>query len=420
MAQALLEYLSKPDAAWVVYVATGALAYLECAAFVGLVAPGESFVSLAGFLASRGQVSLSALFPIVIVSAILGDLTGYLLGRRYGEDFLAASHRFLRVPPELIESAHAFFRRYGGRTMLVARFVGFLRSIAPFLAGSARSSLVEFLAFDAIGATAWATTFLLLGYFLGEAYRTVEAYLGRAGLILALVALAVWLAVTLVRKYRVDFAVVRLLLRREALFVAWFLAGAILLVALVDEAVGPRLVTVERAVLFAIHALSSPALDVACVWLTTLGSGYAVVAVVLVAFVALGRRRWPVAYLFAGAVMSGMALGFSLSYLVQRPRPDLWPHLVDVRTFSFPSNHTTAAAVTYWFLAWVVAREARGAAKWWAVPLAVVPAVVAFTRLYLGVHWVTDVLGGFALSVAVLGPWIYLYERDREGRGQDA
>lgn len=412
----LLGYLASADAAWLIYAATALLAYLECAAFVGLVAPGESFVSLAGFLASRGQVKLAVLFPIVIVSAILGDITGYLLGRKYGEGFFASSHRVLKVPPELIESAHDFFRRHGGKTMLIARFVGFLRSIAPFLAGSARSSFVEFLVFDSIGAAAWATTFLLLGYFLGAAYVTVEKYLGRAGFILALLVIAIWVAVALVRRYRLDFSAIRQILTREVLFFGWFTAGALLLVALIDEAVDQDLYGLERSILLAIHRLSTPILDRLAIGLTSLGSGFVVVAVVVIAFVVLRKRLRDVAYQLAGTVATGLGLGFLLSYLIQRPRPAFWPHLVDVRTFSFPSNHTTAAAVTYWFLAWVMFREAKGGWRWASLVFALLPFVVGFTRLYLGVHWVTDVLGGYALSLLALSPWLYVYERGRERR----
>jgi undecaprenyl-diphosphatase len=412
----LLGYLASADAAWLIYAATALLAYLECAAFVGLVAPGESFVSLAGFLASRGQVKLAVLFPIVIVSAILGDITGYLLGRKYGEAFFTSSHRILKVPPELIASAHDFFQRHGGKTMLIARFVGFLRSIAPFLAGSARSSFVEFIIFDSIGAAAWATTFLLLGYFLGAAYVTVEKYLGRAGFILALLVIAIWAAVALVRRYRLDFSAIRQILTREVLFFGWFTAGALLLVALVDEAVDQGLYGLERSILLAIHRLSTPILDRLAIGLTSLGSGFVVAAVVVIAFVVLWKRLRDVAYQLAGTVATGLGLGYLLSYLIQRPRPAFWPHLVDVRTFSFPSNHTTAAAVTYWFLAWVIFREVKGGWRWASLVFALLPFVVGFTRLYLGVHWVTDVLGGYALSLLALSPWLYVYERGRERR----
>ncbi len=410
----IMSLAGEPGTATLLYLLTGLLAYLECAAFVGLLIPGESFVSFAGFLASRGVLSLKALIPIVMIAAFLGDITGYLLGRRLGESFLASTHRFLRVPAPLIGAARDFFRRHGGKTVLIARFVGFLRALAPFMAGAARTGFGSFLAYDAVGAGAWATAFILLGYFLGEGYRAAGRMIGRGGLVLVLATAGVWAAVLLVRRYRIDLAGLRFMLRKEVIFTGWFITGAALLVSLVEDVSEGDTATLDRRILLWIHGWASPLLDRIMLLATQLGSLPVIVALTAAAALILARAgRKATAFLLTGAIASGVLLSTLVKIGLRRPRPELWLRLVQVPSFSFPSGHAVASAVTFWLLAWIVLREGRGG---WRVPLvaicALVPVVVGFSRLYLGVHWPSDVLGGYALSFTVLAPWLYTYERN--------
>lgn len=415
---ALYSALAAASTAELLYTVTGVLAFLECAAFVGLAMPGESFVSFAGFLASRGVLKLDLLFPIVIASAFLGDVTGYWLGRRLGRPFLEGSHRFLRIPMPLIDSASGFFRRHGGKTVLIARFVGFLRALAPFMAGAARSRFWEFALFDLVGAGAWATGFLLMGYFLGEGYRVASRYVGRGGLVLVLAVAVVWAAFVLVRRYHISLSGLRFIFRKEVIFTAWFLAGATLMVAVAEDVAGRETMEFDKQILLWVRQLSSPAMDRLMIYLTLMGSwGFVVMLVAMAgtAFVLLGRRR--LALLYAGAVFTGIALSSAVKLGFQRVRPEMWPRLVEVSASSFPSGHAVASSMAFWFLCWVLFRESRGA---WGLVLApllgMVPLVVGFTRLYLGVHWPTDVIGGYALSLAMMAPWVYLYELAPGGR----
>ena len=146
------------------YPLVSVLAYLEAAAFVGLLVPGELTVVLGGAVARDGQVSIQALFALVWFAAVAGDTTGFMLGRKLGRDFLLRHGPRFQITPEIVARVEGIFDRHGGKAIILGRFIGLARAITPFLAGSSHLPLRRFLAFDIVGAGAWAASFLAVGY----------------------------------------------------------------------------------------------------------------------------------------------------------------------------------------------------------------------------------------------------------------
>jgi membrane protein DedA with SNARE-associated domain len=152
----------------------------------GLPVPGETAVIVGGFLASEGGGRIFALpvvIPLVIVAAVLGDNLGFWLGRRYARPRLQSGRRFLFLTRRSLEMAEAYFLRYGSWTIFVARFITGLRVVGALAAGTAGMPWPRFLLANASGAVVWASTFSLLGFFFGNNYHVLEAWLGRGGLI---------------------------------------------------------------------------------------------------------------------------------------------------------------------------------------------------------------------------------------------
>jgi undecaprenyl-diphosphatase len=169
-------------------------AALESSAFLGLLVPGESLVIVSGVLASAGLFTLPTLMAVVCAGAVIGDSIGYELGRRLGRPWLLRRGARLGFHRDRIEDVDRFFRRHGGKAVLIGRFIGFLRVLAPFVAGSSRMPYGRFLAYNVSGAILWTVACVSLGYFLGEAWPIAEKWVGRAGLGLGvvLVAAAAW------------------------------------------------------------------------------------------------------------------------------------------------------------------------------------------------------------------------------------
>jgi membrane protein DedA with SNARE-associated domain len=146
------------------YPLVSVLAYLEAAAFVGLLVPGELTVVLGGAVARDGPISIQALFFLVWFAAVAGDTTGFMLGRRLGVGFLVRYGRRFYITPEIIARVEGIFDRHGGKAIILGRFIGVARAVTPFLAGGSHLPLRRFLAYDIAGAGAWAASFLAVGY----------------------------------------------------------------------------------------------------------------------------------------------------------------------------------------------------------------------------------------------------------------
>jgi undecaprenyl-diphosphatase len=433
------------------YLLVGALAYLETGAFVGLVAPGETAVLVGGLVAGQGRISLVLLIALVWACAVGGDCTSFALGRRLGREWLLRHGRRVKITEERLATVEGFFERHGGPTILIGRFIGFVRPLAPFVAGASGMPLRRFLPYDVLGAGAWSATFCVLGYVFWRSFNTLVAYVSR-GLLAFGTIVAVVAAITfLVRARRDDRLRARVhawLAEREdrpgwrplvraagplwrrlgrpaaagAEGVARFswqrltpgglglelttmlaaLAVGAFGFALIGESVGDGGLQGADDVAARVAAgLRMPALvDVARV-VTYLGASFVVAAIVLlVAAWAARRRRW----VDAVALVAGLAASYAAVHVAKaaydRPRPH--GSLVSTLLSSFPSGHALYA-VSLVACATVLVRGGAG----WALRTAaetvalVLVVVVAATRVYLGAHYLSDVLGGIALGAAV-------------------
>jgi membrane-associated protein len=183
------------------YVLVAALAFLETGAFVGLVAPGETAIVLGGVVAAQGEVSLPAMILTAWVAAALGDLASFALGKRLGRRFLLTRGPRLGVTAPRLQRVEVFFDRHGAKAILVGRFVGIVRAVAPFLAGASGMRLRAFVPWSLLGTVAWTSTFTLIGFAFHRSFSAAADALTHGALALAVLAAAV-LALREVRRAR--------------------------------------------------------------------------------------------------------------------------------------------------------------------------------------------------------------------------
>src|SRR5919109_93005 len=192
----LLEDAGETLGKWT-YLLVGVLAFLETGAFVGFVAPGETTVIVGGLVAGQGRISLTVLIAITWACAVTGDLTSFALGRRLGRGWLLRHGERLKITEERLQTVERFFERRGGATVLIGRFIGFVRPLAPFLAGAARMPLRRFLPYDVLGAGLWTATFATLGFVFWHSFDQLTTYVSRGlfafGSVIAVAALLAWL-----------------------------------------------------------------------------------------------------------------------------------------------------------------------------------------------------------------------------------
>jgi undecaprenyl-diphosphatase len=178
------------------YLIIFAAAALECAAFAGLLVPGESLVLASGFFAHRGILQLDAVMAAVALGAITGDNIGYQLGSRLGREWLLHKGSRFGIWKRRLAQVEAFFSHQGAKAVFFGRFIGFARALIPFVAGASRMPYRKFFLYDALGAVLWTVGFVTLGYVLGASWQAAEKWISRTGLLLGsaalLVAVLVW------------------------------------------------------------------------------------------------------------------------------------------------------------------------------------------------------------------------------------
>src|SRR3954447_18208760 len=173
------------------YALVGAMAFLETGAFIGFVAPGEFTVIFGGVLAGQGTISIIPLIGIVWICAVAGDSLSFLIGHKVGRQFLLKHGPMFRITEERFHKVEDYFDRHGGKTIVIGRFLGFVRPLAPFIAGTSRMGYRRFLPYSVVGTGLWGTTFCLVGYIFYRSFNKVSKIAGQATLGLGIMAVIV-------------------------------------------------------------------------------------------------------------------------------------------------------------------------------------------------------------------------------------
>jgi membrane-associated protein len=150
--------------------------FVETGMFVGFFLPGDSLLVTAGVFAGAGQLKLASLLTLVTLCAIAGDQVGYLIGWRAGITlYQRKDSRFFKR--RHLERAHEFYEKYGGKTIILARFVPIIRTFCPPVAGAARMSYTRYLAYDVVGGFSWVWGMILLGYTISKTDKNIDKHI---------------------------------------------------------------------------------------------------------------------------------------------------------------------------------------------------------------------------------------------------
>jgi len=160
-----LAALSAEYGVWI-YAILFLIIFCETGLVVTPFLPGDSLLFAVGALASTGAVDLWLIVLLLSIAAILGDSVNYLVGYKFG-DYLT-THQSNIVKKEYLDKTHDFYERYGGRTIVLARFVPIVRTFAPFVAGMGSMTYSHFLTYNIVGGLVWIFSLSFLGFFFGE------------------------------------------------------------------------------------------------------------------------------------------------------------------------------------------------------------------------------------------------------------
>ena len=420
------------------------LAFSESLPVLGSLIPGTMIIIAIATLVPSGAIDLKWLLGSTILGAILGDGFSYWLGYHYHREITGIWP--LNRYPQVVAMGQAAIERHGGKSILIARFTPPLRAIVPLVAGVLRMKPWRFYPVNIVSTIAWAVAHIVPAVIASASLAVAGAVGGRLLALIVVLALVLWLVVLLVRATLrrglplIGQGAVRLWLwarnhdnwvSREVLSLLdpthQEVKGLLLLVALLavglwiffgiltHVATGEPLVRMDQAVFNFMQDMRTLWADRIMVALTELGDPAVTAAVALaVALWLAARGAWRVAGYWLGAVAFAAVFVEGTALLLGLPRQA--PLETVMGTLDFTSSHTAVAGTVYGMLALLAGRELKPRSRLaLAIAVAVLVFLVAFSRLYLGVRWTSDIVVGLAFAigwVAALG-LVYLSHRPR-------
>ncbi|MGR2737611.1 bifunctional DedA family/phosphatase PAP2 family protein [Billgrantia sp. Q4P2] len=422
LTETLLQLAPPPE---MLLLIVGAIALVESLALVGLLLPGVVLITAAASLAGHQDMAVTSLLLAAFIGAILGDGISFALG--YTQRERVTRLWPLSRHPEWLARGARFFQRYGSLSVFFGRFVGPVRPVIPLIAGMLHMSPRAFLWANLASAALWAPAYVLPGYLLGQTWQQLltfpagfEQLLIAVGVaVLVLVVAFSWLRQQVSRSGRVYRLLARAarrypLLRRAWLKQSWrrgevplaswllliFSLGGLsgLTIAVIRQR-GPFPIDLQIQALF--DGLVVPSLPEVSQLLARIGDMYGILALVLPWGLWLLARRHMSALAHIAAGLGGIALLNTLGKaLIGRPRPDTPDYLTG--SLAYPSAHASSAVVLYGLAAAFVAQELPYHRRFWVYWLAIALTLpMALSRLVIGVHWFTDLLGGGLLGLVV-------------------
>ncbi|HXI64830.1 MAG TPA: bifunctional DedA family/phosphatase PAP2 family protein [Gemmatimonadales bacterium] len=390
---------------------------------LGVPLPGEAALVTAAAFAALGQLSIYAVVATAVAAAIIGDNGGYWIGRAGGTALVGRYGRFTHLNPSHLERARTFFARHGPKTVFIGRFIALLRTWAALLAGAARMPYGSFMLYNALGAVCWAAIVGTLGYVFGRNLPQLEHYIGQASLAGALlVALVVglvlgWRWFETNRAHLVERT--ELVWQRVGEYLGLHLTigfvisvAALWLFGAITEDVihHDPLTQFDVTLLDWVHARATPAGYAIANAISLLGSPVTLTILALgMGFFFAARREWILLGGWLAAFAGGGLLNTVLKLVIRRPRPPYAAAFLHHASWSFPSGHAMGSLIGYGMLAyavtllWVHRRSAQLSVVLVAALLIV---AIGLSRLYLGVHYFSDVVGGYAAGVLWLSACI--------------
>ena len=416
------------------------IAFTESLPLVGTVIPGSLTMSIIGVLAGRGIISLEATLLWATLGALAGDSVGFFVGKYYNEHlrFIRSFKKYLKW----LTLGEAFFHKHGGKSILIGRFVGPVRSSVPLIAGLLKMSWVHFFVAAIPSAILWAVAYLLPGVLIGTVslelprHVTTEFILIGLGVIVFLW-LLFWAAqqfftlVILTINNWIDQLWRWLYLHHSSRFffraitnrrnptdhhqlsmtiLAFLSLLSFLGLSILAITIGP-LTNFNEPLFYFLQSTRLPHIDKFFALITMLGNAKVVLGISLLLIIALGmKKHWRAAFHLALVTLTSAAGVYFFKWLVYSPRPRGF--LTVDPSSSFPSGHAGLSLAIFGFIAFLTAQQLSK--KWRWIPYttaSILIVLISYSRLYLGAHWLQDVLGSLFLGFVILLSIIVSYRR---------
>ena len=412
------------------------VALIESFPVIGSLVPGSVCMTAIGGLIGFKVIPLFSTLICAIIGAIIGDACSFFLGFHY-QNRLRRYWPFKRFP-HLLKKGELFFERHGGKSIFFARFIGPLRAFVPIIAGMMNLNVKRYLCVNVVSACFWAPTYIAPGFLLGVISQTLPPKVALRLLIwVVMILIVIWATGWLLRylacciftfidhgskhiyqRTLIHSPLCQIIFRHADgdrfthhqltkcffAFICFLLFGSLAHAVIQKQ---PFLIEINHAIWHTFHYFHYPSLTQIFITITNLGDTDAMVTLAsLFALYCLMKKQKHYACYTIGLFIIGGGITELLKTWIHYPRPGDFSDLVS--NASFPSGHTLLSTITYGAIAYWLAQSNKRLAYYAAT---IIVSVIALSRLYLGVHWFTDIVGAILLGLGCLIIFNFLLKR---------
>lgn len=376
---------------WIIFFA----ALAESTPILGIIIPGQTFVILGGFFARTGAYNVFIAALLAAVGGFIGDMVGYFTGKRIGHPFIIKYGKYIKYEKQHYEKTKSLLEKHAGKTILIGRLNGVTRALIPFISGTMRIPLLRFIPYTILSCLLWASTFIGIGFIFGQSYELIQHHLGRIVILAFLLSIGLGYAYYFVNKKKHIF-------QRFHLHILIINIVSLFAFAKIFQDItrGSQITKLDLWVSSNITSLWDNGVIKIMKLITSIGGSPTIIILTISLFVIyLFRKKWFSASVLLVSSLGGFFTEYLIKIAVHRARPE--GALLTLKDYSFPSGHSVITTVFFLSIIFAFRRSIKNIILKNIFISANVIAIltVGFSRIYLNVHWITDVLAGFSLGL---------------------
>lgn len=363
---------------------------LESIPFAGIFFPSESLTVFFGMMAYKGIINIELLILVAFVGLFIGDEIGYKIGQKLGKDYIKHHAKKLKVDEMRYHSIEKSLENNLFKILLIARSNGFTRWLVPFISGANGINYKKFSLVNMLTAAFWSPAFLLGGYFLGNAFELYGKYLG-IGILLAVI-----ISIVLYKTYK-HFDKKGYFKRDDLKLLITGIIGILLFSKVYEDVTDLEyIIKIDMWIHEHISQIYSPFLTKIMIVITSIDNTIPITIITILIGVYLFLKKDYKDMLFLIISMGGASsLMFIIKDIVARVRPSM--QIVEVSGYSFPSGHATISTALA-FTLFLILKDKSKYIKSLILFTFITPLIISFSRVYLNVHYLSDVIAGIGLS----------------------
>ncbi len=370
-------------------------AVLESMPLFGLFVPGMVIIIAGGFMVKLGILDIGDAIVVAAAGAIVGDLIGYILGKKHGESFFSRYGKYFFFHKEQFEKTKKLMNNHTGKSLVIGRFNSLTRSFAPFIAGSTHTPFGKFLLFNIAGGLTWSVTFIMVGFVFGQSYELISKYIGEFITVAVLMSIGIVYLYRFVNKQKHIFSKYHLYTLMVNILSLYIFAK------MIEDVIGMELV-IKLDVWMNAKAVSlwNPLLNEIMIFITNIASPLNLFLFsILLCIIFIVKKKWYHAVILVTGMTGGVLLEVVVKFLMQREYPV--NAIIEVSAYSFPSLHATMAIIFFTVILYAFKDDIKNKTFKILFILSMFFAVlfVGLSRIYLNANWFSDVLAGLALGL---------------------